>query len=222
MVITKRDEGGKLLEPFETLYVEVTEEHVGGILKSISARRGQMEDLSTHGRGTMIVSTIPTRGLIGFELELVNMTSGHGVMSHLFKEYAPHCGEITGRQQGTLVSMETGTATAYSIGNIGDRGRLFIEPGDEIYQGQIVGENPRADDMPVNPTKEKHVTNHRSATKGITEGLTPALRFSLERAIEYIAADELVEATPGTIRLRKRVLCKHERKRSSKKVEVTA
>ncbi|MEM7146132.1 MAG: translational GTPase TypA [Verrucomicrobiota bacterium] len=216
MVITKRDESGRLLEPYETLYVEVPEEHVGGVMKSLSARRGQMENMTTHERGSMIEVTIPTRGLIGFELELVNMTSGHGVMSHLFKEYAPHCGEITGRVQGTLVSMETGTAMAYSLGNIEERGKLFVGPGEDVYEGQIVGENPRADDLPVNPTKEKHVTNHRSATKTISEGLTPPLRFSLERAIEYIAPDELVEATPGAIRLRKRVLCPHERKRLAK------
>lgn len=225
-VITKRDKaGGQLLEPFETLYVEVLEEHVGVIMKSLASRRGRVEDMKTKrgatGVGhTLIEATIPTRGVIGFELELVNLTSGHGVMSHLFKEYAPHAGEITGRQQGTLVSMETGTAMAYSLGNIEDRGRLFVGPGEDVYEGQIVGENPRADDMPVNPTKEKHVTNHRSATKTISEGLTTPIKFSLERAIEYIAPDELVEATPGAIRLRKRVLCPHERKREARREAV--
>jgi GTP-binding protein len=148
----------------------------------------------------------------------VNLTSGHGVMSHLFKEYAPHCGEITGRQSGTLVSMETGVAMAYSLDNLEDRGKLFIGPGDEIYQGQIVGENPRSDDLPVNPTKEKHLTNHRSSGDGKGIQLSPPVRFSLERAIEYVAPDELVEATPGAIRLRKRVLCPHERKREQKRL----
>ncbi len=217
-VITKRDENDVLVEPFETLYVEVPEEHVPGVLKSLNARRGEMTHMEANAAGaTLIEATIPTRGLIGFEFELLNMTSGHGIMSHLFKEYAPRTGEIAGRTSGTLVSMDTGVAMAYSLDALETRGKLFVGAGESVYEGQIVGENPRADDMPVNPTKEKHLTNHRSSGDGKGIQLSPPMKFSLERAIEYIAPDELVEATPKNIRLRKRVLCATQRKREARK-----
>ncbi|MEZ5324247.1 MAG: translational GTPase TypA [Verrucomicrobiales bacterium] len=216
-VITKRDDDGNVLEPFETLYVEVPDEYTGGIMKSLANRRARVENMGISGLGTTIEATAPTRGLIGFEMELLNITSGHGVMSHLFKEYAPHCGEIPTRTSGTLVSMETGVAMAYSLSALEDRGKLFVAPGDEIYEGQIVGENPRAEDMSVNPVKEKHLTNHRSSGDGKGIQLSPPIRLSLERAIEYIAPDELVEATPKNIRLRKAILCPHERRRMQKR-----
>jgi len=216
MVITKHVDG-TLMEPFETLYVEVPDEFSNGVLKALSTRKGTLENMEPAGSGrTLLQANIPTRGLIGFEFELVNMTSGHGIMSHLFSEYAPCVGDINTRQTGTLISMETGTATNYSLLAIEDRGKLFIGPTDEVYKGQIIGENPRQDDLPVNPTKEKALTNHRSANKDISTTLSPALRFSLERAIEYIASDELVEVTPRHIRLRKRILDPHVRKRMQK------
>ncbi len=216
MVITRRGESGELEEPFETLFVEVPEEYTGGVMKTLANRRARIEDMGTNAHGATIEATISTRGLIGFEFELLNLTSGHGVMSHLFKEYAPHCGEISTRSTGTLVSMATGTTTAYSLLPLEERGKLFVSPGEEVYEGQIIGENPRKDDLPCNPVKAKQLTNHRSATKGITVGLAPAIKFSLERAIEYIAADELVEVTPNHLRLRKRILDPHERKRAAK------
>jgi len=216
-VITRRDENDVLVEPFETLYVEVPEEYVSGVMKGLAARRAEIVNMMPSGGGSVIEATIPTRGLIGFEFELLNMTSGHGIMSHLFKEYAPRTGEIAGRVSGTLVSMEDGVAMAYSLDALETRGKLFIAAGDNVYQGQIVGENPRSDDLPVNPTKEKHLTNHRSSGDGKGIQLSPPLKFSLERAIEYITADELVEATPKNIRLRKRVLCATERKRQARK-----
>ncbi len=214
MVITRRDDDGRLLEPFETLYVEAPEEYTQPILKTIAARKGVLVhmDMEKSGR-CLIEAVIPTRGLIGFEFELVNLTSGHGIMSHLFKEYREHAGDIPTRTTGTLVSMETGAATAYSLLALEDRGTLFVGPGDAVYTGMLVGENPRTENLPVNPVKEKHLDNMRSATKDRTTKLSPPLRFSLERAIEYIAQDELVEATPNHIRLRKRILCPHERKR---------
>jgi len=214
MVITRRDETGRLLEPFETLYVEAPDEYTQPILKTISARKGVLEhmDMEKSGR-CLIQAVVPTRGLIGFEFELVNLTSGHGIMSHLFKEYREHAGDIPTRTTGTLVSMETGVATAYSLLALEDRGTLFVAPGDEVYTGMLVGENPRTDNLPVNPVKEKQLDNMRSATKDKTTKLSPPLRFSLERAIEYIAPDELVEATPNHIRLRKRILDPNERKR---------
>lgn len=216
MVITHKGENGGTLEPFETVFVEAPEEYVGGVMKTLANRRARIEDMGSNAHGSTIEATISTRGLIGFEFELLNLTSGHGVMSHLFKEYAPHCGAINTRNTGTLVSMATGTTTSYSLLPLEERGKLFVSPGEEVYEGQIIGENPRKDDLPCNPVKTKQLTNHRSATKGITVGLSPAIKMSLERAIEYIAADELLEATPSQLRLRKRILCPHERKRSLK------
>lgn len=216
-VIYRRDDHGTLLEPFETLYVEVPGDYAQGILKILMNRKGIMENMETEPSGrTFIQAVIPTRGLIGFETELVNLTSGHGIMSHLFKEYAQHAGEIVNRTTGTLVSMEKGDATPYSLQALEDRGILFVGPGDAVYEGMLVGENPRAGDLPVNPVKEKHLDNMRSAGKDKTSKLTPARRFSLERAIEYIDADELVEATPKNIRLRKRILDANQRKRAAK------
>jgi GTP-binding protein len=222
MVITHKGENGEVLEPFETLFVEVPEEYTGGVMKTLANRRARIEDMGTNAHGATIEASISTRGLIGFEFELLNLTSGHGVMSHLFKEYAPHCGEINTRSTGTLVSMATGVTTAYSLLPLEERGKLFVAPGEEVYEGQIIGENPRKDDLPCNPVKAKQLTNHRSATKGITVGLAPPIRMSLERAIEYIANDELLEATPSNLRLRKRILDPHERKRAVKAAKAEA
>lgn len=216
--VIKREIDGKWYEPFETLYLEVPEGAVGGCVESLAKRKGQTEAMSTRNGRTSLEVTIPTRGLIGFEFELLNLTSGEGIMSHLFKEYRPDSGDIRTRHSGTLVSMEKGEAMTYSLTNIETRGKLFIGPGEQVYEGMIVGENPRADDMPVNPTKAKHVTNHRAAGSDKTVTLTPPTRFSLERAIEYIEADELVEATPENIRLRKRILDSNERKRAAKRM----
>ena len=214
--VIERMVDGRRCEPFETLYVEAPDEGVGGIMKSLAGRRAIVETMNPHNGRTTIEATIPTRGLIGFEFELQNLTSGEGILSHLFKEYGPRTGDIRTRNSGTLISMEKGVSTAYSLDTLETRGKLFIGPGDEVYEGMIVGENPRADDLPVNPTKAKHVTNHRSNGDGKGIQLSPPLRFSLERAIEYISADELVEATPKSLRLRKKVLCQHERKRAAK------
>ena len=217
MVIFRRDDAGKLLEPYETLYIEAPGDFTQGILKILANRKGQMEHMDTEPSGrTFIQAVIPTRGLIGFETELVNLTSGHGIMSHLFKEYAEFAGEITNRNTGTLVSMDSGTATPYSLQSLEDRGKLFVGPGDAVYTGMLVGENPRVGDLPVNPVKEKHLDNMRSSGKDKTSKLTPPIRFSLERAIEYIDVDELVEATPKNIRLRKRILDANARKRAAK------
>lgn len=221
-VITKKDEHGKLLEPFETLYVECPEEALGGVMKTLANRKARVEAMGSNAHGSTLEATVSTRGLIGFEFELLNLTSGHGIMSHLFKEYAPHCGEISTRSTGTLISMATGTAVQYSLLPLEDRGKLFIKPGDEVYEGQVIGENPRKTDLAVNPIKEKALTNHRSAGKDNTTTLAPPIQMSLERAIEYINADELVEATPSHLRIRKRILCPHERKRAEKRQEQNA
>ena len=218
--VIKKQMDGNWHEPFETLYLEVPDEAVGGCMQSLANRKGLVENMSSKNDRTYLEATIPTRGLIGFEFELLNLTSGEGIMSHLFKEYRPDSGDIRTRRTGTLVSMEKGESMTYALNNIETRGKLFIGPGDKVYPGMIVGENPRTEDLPVNPTKTKHVTNHRAAGSDKTETLTPPIRFSLERAIEYIAPDELVEVTPQSIRLRKSVLDFTERKRAAKRASL--
>jgi GTP-binding protein len=213
---------GKKCEPFETLYVECPETALGGVMKTLANRRARIDNLGTNAHGSTLEATISTRGLIGFEFELLNLTSGHGIMSHLFKEYAPYCGEINTRSTGTLVSMATGTAMTYSLLAIEERGRLFIAPGEDVYEGQVIGENPRMTDLPVNPVKEKALTNHRSAGKDNTTNLSPPVDMGLERAIEYINEDELVEATPNHLRIRKRILCPNERKRLERNAKKSA
>jgi GTP-binding protein len=213
---------GKTLEPYESLWIEVPQECLGNILQSLASRRGQIVNMAHHPHGVGLEVTIPTRGLIGLETDLVNLTSGRGVMSHMFKEYAPCVGEILTRMTGTLVSMETGIATAWALNNIQERGRLFVGPQEEVYEGMVIGENPRHEDMPVNPTKTKHLTNMRSQGDGKGIQLEPALKMSLERSLEYIAADEYVEATPKNLRLRKRILNATQRKRAAQSQQAEA
>ena len=214
-VILKKDPAGHTLEPFETLWVEVPNECLGDVMQNLAGRNAQITNMQHHPHGVGLECTMPTRGLIGLETDMVNITNGRGVMSHMFKEYAPFSGEIMTRLTGTLVSMETGIATAWALNNIQERGRLFVGPQEEVYGGMIVGENPRAEDMPVNPTKAKHLTNMRSQGDGKGIQLEPALKMSLERAIEYIAQDEYVEATPKNLRLRKKILNATKRKRAT-------
>ena len=217
-VIFQRDETGSLLEPIENLYVEVPAENLGDVLQSIAGRKGEVVGMDHHANRVSVEAIIPTRGLIGFETDLVNLTRGEGIMSHLFREYAPFKGEIEGRNRGVLVSMEPGISTAYALNNIQARGKLFIGPQEEIYSGMIVGENARPDDLPVNPCKAKHLTNMRSQGDGKGIQLEAPLKMSLERAIEYISADEYVEVTPKSLRLRKRLLDATARKRAANAV----
>ena len=214
-VIFNRSEGGELLEPLENLYVDLPDENLGATLQSIANRKGEILAIDHHTSRVSIEAIIPTRGLIGFETELVNLTRGEGFMSHLFREYAPFKGEIGGRGRGVMVSMESGVSTAYALNNIQERGRLFIGPQEDIYEGMIVGENARPEDLPVNPCKQKHLTNMRSQGEGKGIQLEAPLRLTLERAIEYIELDEYVEATPKSLRLRKRILHAIARKRAA-------
>src|SRR5215467_12069493 len=214
-VIFHRDENSNLLEPLENLYVEVPNDNLGDVLQSIAARKGEVVGMDHHADRVSVEAVIPTRGLIGFESDLVNLTRGEGIMSHLFREYAPFKGEIEGRNRGVLVSMEPGISTAYALNNIQARGKLFIGPQEEIYAGMIVGENARPDDLPVNPCKAKHLTNMRSQGEGKGIQLEAPLKMTLERAIEYISADEYVEVTPSSLRLRKRILDATARKRAA-------
>jgi GTP-binding protein len=212
--IFHRTEDGNLLEPIENLYVDLPNENLGDILQSIANRKGEILGMDHHTSRVSIEAIIPTRGLIGFETDLVNMARGEGLMSHLFREYAPFKGEIGGRDRGVMVSMEYGVSTAYALNNIQARGRLFIGPQEDVYEGMIVGENARPEDLPVNPCKAKHLTNMRSQGEGKGIQLEAPLRMTLERAIEYIDIDEYVEATPKSLRLRKRILDATARKRA--------
>jgi GTP-binding protein len=214
-VIFHRNEIGDLLEPIENLYVDVPEVNLGDVMQAVANRKGEVTHTVHRASRVSVEALIPTRGLIGFETELVNLTRGEGVMSHLFSEYAPFKGELAGRNRGVMVSMESGTSTGYALNNIQERGRLFIAPQENVYAGMIVGENARPDDLPVNPCKAKHLTNMRSQGEGKGIQLEAPLRMTLERAIEYIGADELVEATPNSLRLRKRILDATARKRAA-------
>jgi len=214
-VILRRTEDGALLEPIENLYVDLPNENLGDVLQSIANRKGEILTIHHHASRVSIEAIVPTRGLIGFETDFVNQTRGEGLMSHLFREYAPFKGDIGGRGRGVMVSMEPGISTAYALNNIQERGRLFIGPQEDVYEGMVVGENRRPEDLPVNPCKEKHLTNMRSQGEGKGIQLEGVLRMSLERAIEYIDTDEYVEATPKSLRLRKRILDATARKRAA-------
>jgi GTP-binding protein len=217
-VIFQRSEDGSLIEPYETLYVDVPPDNLGDILQSLASRKADIINMEHHPHSVLVEAVLPTRGLIGFETDLVNVTKGHGIASHLFKEYGPHKGEIPNRNNGVLVSMEPGTSTAYALDTIQERGRLFIGPGVEVYEGMIIGENARPDDLPVNPCKAKKLTNMRSQGDGKGIQLAPPTEMSLERSLEYIAPDEYVEVTPKSLRLRKKILDANARKRASSKV----
>jgi len=213
-VIFHKAENGELLEPFETLYVDVPQENLGDILQSLASRKADIVSMEHQPHSVTVQSTIPTRGMIGFETDLVNCTRGLGIMSHLFKEYGPFKGDIPTRFNGVLISMEAGTSTAYALETIQERGRLFIGPQIEIYEGMIVGENSRSDDMPVNPCRAKKLNNMRSQGDGKGIALAAPINMSLERSLEYIGPDEYVEATPKSLRLRKKILDSTARKRS--------
>jgi GTP-binding protein len=214
-VIYRKDEAGNSLEPIEKLYLEIPKTAMGDVLQNLAGRKGEITNMSHHGDDVSIEALVPTRGLIGFETDLVNYTRGMGVMSHLFHEYGPDRGEIAARKNGSLVSMESGEAMAYALNMIQERGRLMVEPGDAIYEGMIVGENARENDIPVNPCKAKKLTNMRSQGDGKGIQLAPPFKLSLERALEYIGSDEYVEATPKSLRLRKKLLDENQRKRAA-------
>ena len=215
-VIIKKDAHGHTLEPYETLWVEVPDECMGAVMQNLANRKGQITHMEKHPHGTTIEGTITTRGLIGFEIDLVNATNGRGVMTHLFKEYGPWAGELITRLTGTLLATEQGTVTAYALDAIQARGKLFVSPGDEVYEGMIVGENPRTEDIPVNASRAKQLTNFRSQGEGKGIQLSPPVKMTLERAIEYIAPDEYVEATPKTLRLRKKILKQLDRRKAER------
>src|SRR5690606_31687180 len=218
--VIEKVENGQRLEPYETVWIEVPDECVGAIMQNLANRKGQLTNMEKLPHSTMIEATITTRGLIGMEIDVVNATSGRGVMSHLFKEYGPYAGEVLTRLTGTLIATEAGETTTYALVMVQERGKLFVGPGEQVYEGMIVGENPRNEDIPVNAVREKKLTNFRSQGEGVAAGLTPPVKLSLERAIEYIAADEYVEVTPKNLRLRKKILSATERRKAERAAKV--
>ena len=209
------EEGGKRLEPFEELWCEVPNEFLGGVLEYLAGKKGQVTNMEHLETMVKLEAVIPTRGLIGLENFLVNLTSGQAVVSHMFKEYGPLVGEIKNRATGTLVSMENGTVTGYALDQLQERGKLFISPQDEVYEGMVIGENAREGDLPANPTRTKQLTNVRASGTDKAISLVPAIKMSLERAIEFIGTDEYVEVTPNFLRLRKKILNATLRKRAA-------
>lgn len=212
-VIIKEIDGQKM-EPCEELQIEVPEESVGSVIEQLGIRGGKMVSMANFENQVRLLYTIPSRGLIGFSTEFMTLTKGYGIMNHTFKEYMPYENVVIGeRKLGVLVSMENGNSTAYSIGNLEDRGIMFIEPGTEVYEGMIVGECNRDNDLAVNVVKGKQLTNTRAAGSDHTVVLKRPRPISLEYALDYINSDELVEVTPNNIRLRKRILNTEERKK---------
>jgi len=207
---------GKTMEPIEDLVVDVAEEFQGVVIAQVGTRRGTMTKMVNHGSGRVRLEfRIPARGLIGFRSQFLTETKGTGIMNHIFAGWEPWHGAIPARATGALVADRTGSATAYAIWNLQERGEMFVEPAEKVYEGMIVGENARASDMDVNITKEKKQTNMRASTADEAVRLIPARKLGLEQAIEFINDDELVEVTPKSIRLRKRVLQSNMRPKRS-------
>ena len=208
---------GVTCEPFEMLTVDVEEANQGTVIAALNGRRGEMLDMSQDNRGRVRLDyRIPARGLIGFQTEFMTMTRGTGVLSHVFDEYAPVKGDNSDRRAGALISGDDGVAVAYALWKLQERGRMLVSPGDPVYEGMVVGIHTRDNDLVINPVKEKHLTNVRASGKDEAILLTPPIRLTLESAVEFIADDELVEVTPKSIRIRKRYLQEHERRKQSR------
>jgi GTP-binding protein len=212
-----RQRDGKTQEPFESLVVEVPSDKLGPVMELVGARRASLEHMEAHGDQNFATFRIPARGLIGLRTRLLNATQGTAIMHHRFAGYGPVEGELPGRANGVLVSMVAGKAVAYALDGLQQRAELFVRPNDDIYQGMIVGENSRDNDLAVNPSKEKKLTNIRAAGSDDNVILKPPRELSLEAALEYIEQDELVEVTPNSIRLRKAVLNETDRRRQARR-----
>lgn len=217
-VIEKIIDGVKC-EPFERVQIDTPEEYMGSVIESLSLRKGEMQDMIHTGNGQIRLTFLtPARGLIGYSTEFLSMTRGYGIMNHTFDQYLPMLpGQIGGRHQGALVSIDAGKATTYSIMSIEERGTVFVEPGTEVYEGMIIGENSRENDLTVNITKAKQMTNVRSATKDQTSVIKKPKQLTLEESLEFLNDDEYCEVTPESIRLRKQILNKNVREKASKK-----
>ncbi|BFN02758.1 translational GTPase TypA [Moraxella sp. K23] len=217
-VIVREIEGEKQ-EPFENVIFDVEEQHQGAVMEQMGYRKGELTNMEVDGKGRIrIEAVVPSRGLIGFRSEFLTITSGTGIMTSSFSHYGPvKTGDVAKRQNGVLISMVNGTVLGYALFNLQERGRMFVSPQTEVYEGMIVGQNSRSDDMVVNPTKAKQLTNVRASGTDDAIILTPPIIFTLEQALEFIEDDELVEVTPKSIRLRKKYLTENERKRNGRK-----
>src|SRR5690606_19372997 len=219
-VITRLGAGGERLEPYEELMIDVPEEHLGAVIEKLGPRRGELLEMKNPGQGMVrLLYRIPARGLFGYRGEFVTDTRGLGIMHHRFLEDGPWAGPSSGRTRGVLVSMENGNVVAFALMGLAERATLFVSPGDLVYDGMIVGENSRTGDMDVNPTKEKKLTNIRTKSTDENVQLEPPRVLTLEAALEYIDDDELIEITPGSLRLRKRELSVIERKRLNREAK---
>jgi GTP-binding protein len=222
-VVLKKDEDGQLLEPIEEVVIDVDEEHSGVVVQKMSERKADMVEMRPSGGNRQrLVFYAPTRGLIGYQGELMTDTRGTAIMNRLFHAYEPYRGEIAGRRNGVLISNDNGEAVAYALWNLEDRGPMMIEPGWKVYQGMIVGEHTRENDLEVNVLKGKKLTNIRTTSKDEAVRLTPPIRMTLERSLAWISDDELVEVTPKSIRLRKAILDPNDRKRADRQKEAAA
>ncbi|HEY2756003.1 MAG TPA: translational GTPase TypA [Pseudolabrys sp.] len=222
-VLLRRNEAGDLEEPIEEVVIDVDEEHSGVVVRKMAERKAEMTELRPSGGGRVrLVFHAPTRGLIGYQGELLTDTRGTAIMNRLFHGYAPHKGAIQGRRNGVLISNDKGEAVAYALWNLEDRGPMMIEPGWKVYTGMIVGEHTRDNDLIVNVLKGKQLTNIRTTSKDEAVRLTPPIKMTLEKALAYIQDDELVEVTPNSIRLRKKLLDENDRKRADRSKEADA
>jgi GTP-binding protein len=219
-VITRHGPNGERLEPYEELAIDVPEDYLGAVIEKLGPRKAEMIEMRNPGQGLVrLLYRIPARGLFGYRSEFLTDTRGTGIMHHRFLDYGPWAGPLAGRKRGTLVSMETGVAVAFGLFNLQERSTLFIEPGTDVYEGMIIGENARPGDMDVNPTKEKKLTNMRTTSSDENIQLEPPRGLTLESALEYIEGDELIEVTPSSIRLRKRFLSANDRKKLSREAK---
>jgi len=207
---------GEVHEPYEALTVDIEEDHQGAVMEALGARRAELADMSLGNGRARLEYRVPARGLIGFQGEFLTLTRGTGLISHIFDGFALVKGEIPDRHNGVLVSNENGEAVAYALFNLQERGRLFISPGERLYEGMVIGIHSRDNDLVVNPIRTKKLTNIRAAGKDDAVLLTPPIQLTLEYAVEFIADDELVEVTPLSIRIRKRFLSEQERKRAAR------
>ncbi|MPZ89024.1 MAG: translational GTPase TypA [Nitriliruptorales bacterium] len=221
--VVTRDIGGRVHEPVERLSIDVPEEYLGTVTQLLALRRGRLENLVNHGTGWVrIEQVVPARGLVGFRTEFLTETRGTGLLHHVFERYEPWFGELRTRPTGSLVADRQGVTTTFALQQLSERGRLFVEPGVEVYEGMVVGENARSEDINVNATREKKLTNIRSSTADELVRLTPAMILSLEQALEFIRTDECVEVTPGRVRLRKVTLDAPTRGRAAKRATIAA
>jgi GTP-binding protein len=215
--VVLHDVGGEKHEPMELLTVDVEDSHQGGVMQELGMRKGELVDMQPDGRGRVRLEyRIPARGLIGFQTDFQNLTRGTGLMSHIFDGYEAFKGEIGGRKNGVLISQDDGEAVTYALGKLDDRGRMFVKAGDPLYEGMVIGIHSRDNDLVVNPVRAKQLTNFRVSGKEDAIKITPPIILTLEYAVEFIADDELVEITPKSIRIRKRHLKEHERKRAAR------